>query len=357
MIKVLIVDDSKTVSQYLEYVLGQDAGIEIVGVVGDGKQAVEFVTKQKPDIITMDIDMPKMNGLEATKRIMSTNPVPIIMVTASRNANDQKVAIEALAAGALTVINKPVGFSSDNDAQKTKNLITLIKVYAQVKVIRRVFKPEIKQNERISEAKVKPAARPAKTLLTKNCLGKKFVTIGVSSGGPKVLAEVFASISQDFPYPILVVQHITVGFLSNMVDWLNRLLSIPVRIAEHGAELLPGHIYFAPDSYQCAIRNHRIALEHDSTIRIEPSVEFMFREQAKQNASDTIAIMLTGMGRDGADAMKLLSDMGALTIAQDRESSLVYGMPGEAVKLGAIQHVLSSDQISELLLDIEEQSR
>lgn len=355
MIKALIVDDSKTVSQYLEYVLSQDPEIEVVGVVGDGKQAVEFVNKHRPDIITMDIDMPKMSGLEATKRIMSTRPVPIIMVTASRNANDQKVAIEALAAGALTVINKPVGFSNDNEVTKTNNLIKLIKVYAQVKVVRRVFKEDVKKT--IAETIKHKPLRAYQSSLSKDCLGKKYVTIGVSSGGPKVLAEVFATISQDFPYPILVVQHITAGFLSNMVDWLNRLLTIPVRIAEKGESLLPGHVYFAPDHYQCGLRNHQIVLEHDANIRIEPSVEFMFREQAKRYASDTIAIMLTGMGRDGADAMRWLADNGALTIAQDKESSLVYGMPGEAIKLGAVQHVLSSIQISNLLYDIEVQSK
>ena len=160
MVKVLIVDDSKTVSQYLEFILGNDSEIEIIGNVTDGKQAIDFVKKNKPDIITMDIDMPKMNGIEATRKIMESTPIPIIVVTASRNANDKNISIEALAAGALTVIQKPVGIGHQNEEMKTKKLISLIKTYAQVKVIKRrngIFNKEAsKLNLSFSVKRIKP---------------------------------------------------------------------------------------------------------------------------------------------------------------------------------------------------------
>ncbi len=350
MIKVLIVDDSKTVSQYLEFVFGEEPDIEVIGVVCNGVEAIDFIKKNKPDIITMDIDMPRMNGLEATRIIMSTTPIPIIMVTASRNANDKKVGIEALAVGALSIVNKPVGFSNDKKENKTQHLIRLIRIYAQVKVITRIYRP--KENP-IPNTPLSIEDKK-KILPISKLLNKKYVTVGVSSGGPTVLAEVFSKISHKFPYPIIVVQHITAGFLDSMVAWLNRLLSIPVKIAERNEELLPGCIYFAPDYYQMCIKDNKVDLSEQSDIRICPSVEHLFKQQALSYGKDTIAVMLTGMGRDGASELKLLKDSGAVTIAQDKESALVYGMPGEAINCGAISYVLSPGQIAETLLKIEQ---
>lgn len=349
MIKVLIVDDSSTVSQVLEYILGEDPGIEVVGVARDGLQALKFVEENKPDIITMDIDMPNMNGLEATRRIMASTPIPIIMVTASRNANDKKVGIEALASGALSIVNKPVGFSSVNEMEKSHTLLKLVKIYSQVKVIKRVYRPKEEEEQAIATAK-KPKMGSFPMAQFKN---RKYVTVGVSSGGPTVLAEVFSKITKDFPYPVMVVQHITAGFLDSMIAWLNRLLVVPVKIAEHGEVLKPGVIYFAPDNYQACISLNRVELSSDPEIRICPSVEHLFKRQAEYYGNDTIAIMLTGMGSDGAAEMKTLRDRGAVTIAQDEASALVYGMPGEAVKFGAVEHVLTPGQIAELLSSIE----
>lgn len=349
MIKVLIVDDSSTVSQCLEYILGEDPEIEVVGIARDGLQALAFIENFKPDIITMDIDMPHMNGLEATRRIMSSTPIPIIMVTASRNANDKKVGIEALASGALSIVNKPVGFSSAAEVEKSHTLVKLVKIYAQVKVIKRIYRPKP-----TGELTVKTPSKAKKgPLPIAQFKKRKYVTVGVSSGGPTVLAEVFSKITSDFPYPIVVVQHITAGFLDSMVSWLNRSLTIPVRIAEHGEVLKAGSIYFAPDNYQTSINLNRIELSTVHTIRICPSVEHLFKQQANYYGNDTIAIMLTGMGSDGAAEMKLLRDRGAVTIAQDEASALVYGMPGEAVKYGAVEHILNPEQIGELLLSIE----
>ena len=350
MIKVLIVDDSRTVSQYLEYILSKDPRIEVIGNVSDGQQAIDFMKKNKPDIITMDIDMPRMDGLEATRRIMSTNPVPIIVVTASRNAKKMQISIDALAAGALTVIEKPVGVGHRDEAAKTKKFIAMIKTYSGVQVITRKF-PVTKK------VPVKTNGKPTaimKSISVDKFLNRKYVLIGISSGGPPVLADIFSKISIKFPYPILVVQHITPGFLDGMVTWLNRLTKIPVCVATDGEMILPGKVYFAPDNFQMGICLRSIKLyNRKNNQRICPSVEFLFNNFVQNLGKETIAMLLTGMGSDGSKGLKKLQAEGALTIAQDEESSLVFGMPGEAVKLNAADYVLNPVQIADILLELE----
>ena len=351
MIKVLIVEDSRTVSQYLEYILSGDSNIEVIGNVANGKQAVDFVKKIKPDVISMDIDMPIMNGLEATRIIMSTIPVPIIVVTASINAAKTGLSIEALAAGALTVIPKPVGFGHADSEIKTKKLLSLVKTYSQVKVIKRKYTTVVKKNAPIiSKASSVVAKMPPLNKLQ----NRKYVAIGISSGGPQVLAEIFSNLNSTFPYPILVVQHITPGFLEGMVAWLGRLSQIPIHIASDKEKIIPGNIYFAPDYHEMRMQNDIIHLRKcNEGVNICPSVAFMFENMAKQYAKQTIAILLTGMGRDGANELKTLKDAGALTIAQDKESSLVHGMPGEAIKIDAANYILNPDEVISMLQSIQ----
>ncbi|OYT17111.1 MAG: chemotaxis response regulator protein-glutamate methylesterase [Bacteroidetes bacterium 4572_77] len=351
IIKVLIVEDSRTVSQYLEYILSEDDGIEVIGNVANGKEAIDFVNKTKPDVISMDIDMPIMNGLEATRIIMSTIPVPIIVVTASVNAAKTGLSIEALAAGALTVIPKPVGFGHVDSEIKTKKLLSLVKIYAQVKVVKRKYINIVNNN--------KPKKGKTSSVVTKLpplsiLQNKKYVAIGISSGGPQVLAEIFSKLSKQFPYPILVVQHITPGFLEGMVAWLGRLSEVPIHIASQKEKILPGHIYFAPDYHEMYMKDDRIHLKKcPKNTNICPSVAYLFKSMAKDYAKYTIALLLTGMGRDGSYELKVLKDAGAVTIAQDKESSLVHGMPGEAIKMNAADYVLSPNEIISMLKSLK----
>ena len=351
MIKVLIVEDSRTVSQYLEYILDGDKDIQVIGNVANGKEAVDFVNKTKPDVISMDIDMPVMNGLEATRIIMSTIPVPIIVVTASLNAAKAGLSIEALAAGALNVIPKPVGFGHTDSEIKTKKLISLVKTYSHVKVIKRRYATIVKKNILV---KSKTHSVVAKMPPLGSLQNKKYVAIGISSGGPQVLEEIFSKLSDKFPYPILVVQHITPGFLEGMVTWLGRLSELPIHIASDKEKVLSGHVYFAPDYQQMCLINNRIHLKKcNSEAKICPSVAYLYSCMEKQYAKHTIAILLTGMGRDGADELKSLKDAGAITIAQDKESSLVHGMPGEAIKIDAASYVLNPNEIVSVLQSIK----
>ena len=347
MIKVLIVEDSRVVSEYLEYIISQDPKIQVIGNVSNGKQAIDFIKENKPDVITMDIDMPIMDGLEATRIIMSTTPAPIIIVTASRNTRELKISMEALASGALSIIEKPAGIGHHNEKANKDKLLTMIKVLSEVKVItRKPVKEKIPQIKRVSDKRQPSLSK---------FYNKKIVAIGISSGGPQVLKKIFSKITENFPYPILVVQHITEGFLEGLVNWLSRLLFIPVHIAAEVETILPGHIYFAPDHHHLGISDFKIKLiECENRLgNLCPSVAHLFSSLAKNYGKDTIAMIFTGMGTDGAKELKILRDAGALTIAQDKASSLVHGMPGEAIKLGAAEYIQDTDEIADILLSLE----
>lgn len=355
MIKVLIVDDSPTVVQYLSYMLNEDSAIEVTGTARNGREAIDFVAKSPPDIITMDVDMPKMGGIDAIKRIMTTTPIPIIVVTSKRNSGGKDISIEALSSGALTVLQKPLGMGHDDSDEYSKKLLYLIKSYAQVKVIKRNF---LNSSNKSSSVQEKKDEMLSNTIVGTDLYQKKYIAIGISTGGPKVLEQILSKITEGFPYPILIVQHITAGFLEYMVAWLNRLLSIPVHIAKDNELPVPGHVYFAPDNYHLGMNLNRLSLEkRKNQTEICPSAHYLFTSLAQNNAKDTIAMILTGMGSDGAKGIKELKEKGAVTIAQDKKSSLIHGMPGVAIQNGAINHVMSTCQITELLLKIEKEKR
>lgn len=351
MVNVLIVEDSRVVSEYLEYILSEDPQIQVIGNVSNGKQAIEFLKKHKPDVISMDIEMPIMNGLEATRIIMATTPLPILIVTASRKAHEVAISMEALAAGALAIIEKPLGIGNPDEEKLAKQLVMLIKLMAEVKVVSRKFKKElppkpIEIKTRIEESHI-------------NLSKIKIVAIGVSSGGPQTLIKVFSKITGKFPVPILVVQHIAEGFLSGLVSWLSTNTSIPIHVAEEGMELLPGHVYFAPDRKHMGVaKNRKLAFsqcQQGSTLC--PSVAFLFSTVSEVYKNTGLGIILTGMGTDGAEELKMMKDAGGITIAQDKESSLIHGMPGVAIKKGAATHVRSALEIGQLLYEFENYAR
>jgi two-component system chemotaxis response regulator CheB len=349
MIKVLIVEDSRVVSEYLQYVLSFEPEISVIGNVSNGKAAIEFVSEHKPDVITMDVNMPIMNGLEATRVIMSTNPVPIIIVSGSQNTKDVAVSLEALAAGALSVVEKPAGIGHPQETEQRKKLISMIKLMAEVKVITR------KPSKRVHVTKNQIPQKTGFALTNENLINRKIVAIGVSTGGPQVLQKIFSKLTSKFPCPILVVQHITTGFLEGLVTWLITTTKIPVYIATQNETMLPGHIYFAPNNYQMGVKGFgKIVLtENEANNGICPSVAHFFNSVEKEYGNKAIAIILTGMGRDGAVELKQLREAGALTIAQDKESALIYGMPGVAAEINAADFFLNTEQIAELLLKME----
>lgn len=340
MIKVLVVEDSPVVREFLVHILGSDPAIRVVGTAHDGEEAIEAIARTQPDVITMDVHMPKMNGLDATRRIMETCPTPIVVVSGSTDPREVATTFEAMEAGALAVLRRPAGLGHPDYEATARELVQTVKLMSEVKVVRRW-----------PRARRDAVARPAQARLD-HAPGKvRIVALGASTGGPPVLQTILSQLPGDFPAPVLVVQHMAAGFVRGFIEWLAHSSRLSIHLAAHGEQILPGHVYVAPDELQMKVeRGGRIALTRDAPENgLRPAVSYLFRSVAEVYGSDAVAGMLSGMGRDGADELKLLKDMGAATFAQDKDSSVVHGMPGEAIKLGAATFVLPPEKIAAVL--------
>jgi two-component system chemotaxis response regulator CheB len=338
-INVLVVDDSPVALQYLVHLLESDPQIRVIGTAADGHEAIEFVARTRPDVVLMDIHMPRLDGFEATRSIMQTTPVPIVICSGTTDPKEVATTFRTLEAGALAFVEKPVGMEHADYESSTKHLLQTVKLMSEVKVVRRW-----------STLRVNPAA-VAGAGGEKSALAN-VVAIGASTGGPPVLQTILSSLPKDFPAPLLIVQHIAHGFLSGLVEWLNQTTGWRVHIATHGIRPLPGHAYFAPDDFHMGLTaTGQIFLSREEPENgLRPAVSFLFRTVSAACGGLAVGVLLSGMGRDGATELKLLRDAGAETIAQDRESSVVHGMPGEAIKLGGASHVLPAEKIADTLI-------
>ena len=340
-IKVLIADDSPVMRLLLVQVLSADPGIQVIGAVNDGLAALDFLSAgdSRPDVVVMDIHMPRLDGFEATRRIMETQPLPIIICTATSDPQELAVAFRSMEAGALACVQKPVAVGDADFESHTQNLLQTIRLMSEVKVVRRWPRPR--------------TTRPmASGISTSRSGGIRLIGIGASTGGPPVLQTILSGLPKEFPAPLLIVQHIACGFLPGMVEWLNQTTGLHVHIASHGADPLPGHAYIAPDDFHLGVSaGGRIVLAREPPESgLRPAVGYLFRSLAHMCGSSAIGVLLSGMGKDGAAELKRMKDRGAVTIAQDRESSIVHGMPGEAIELGAATHILSADRIAGALI-------
>jgi len=344
MIRVLITEDSPVVRGYLEYILNSDPDIEVVGTARDGKEAVRMVSTIRPDVITMDIHMPEMDGFEATRKIMETHPVPIVIVSASWNPEEVDKTFRTMEAGAVAALEKPRGMGHPQSEASVKELIQTVKLMSEVKVVRRSARHRVIQRDSIAvQEREKSAIKPNPNI--------KIVIMGASTGGPLVLQTILSSLPRNFPIPIVIVQHIAMGFLSGLKDWLCKTTDFPVKIAEQGEYCMAGNAYLAPDGVQIALeRNLRIVLSDNvADNSLCPSISHLFRSVVHTFGKDVIGVLLTGMGRDGSKELKLLKEKGGITIAQDKDTSVIHGMPGEAIKMGGATYILPSHQIAEKL--------
>ena len=341
MIKVLVVEDSTVVRDFLVHVLCADPDIHVVGTAADGEEALEAVERRRPDVITMDIHMPKMDGLEATRRIMETHPTPIVIVSGSTDPREVATTFNAMEAGALAILRRPAGFGHPEHEATARELVQTVRLMSEVKVVRRWARVR-------HEAEVPgPGAAglghaPGKV---------KVVALGASTGGPPVLQTILAALPKNFPAPVLIVQHMAAGFIQGFIEWLAQSSRLPIHLAAHGEQILPGHVYVAPDEFQMKVeRGGSIVLARGAPENgLRPSVSCLFRSLAEVYGDEAVAGLLTGMGRDGAEELKLLKDAGAVTFAQDKASSVVHGMPGEAIKLDAATLVLPPEKIAATL--------
>jgi two-component system, chemotaxis family, protein-glutamate methylesterase/glutaminase len=346
-IRVLVVDDSAVSRAFLAHELETDAGIEVVACVHSGAEAIAALGRQRPDVVTMDIHMPGMDGYEATRQIMETQPLPIVIVSGSYDAADVEKTFRAMEAGAVAAIEKPPGLKHPNHDAAVLKLINIVKAMSEVRVVRRWSRQRMETQR----------DHPTGPLLPDND-GVRLVAIGASTGGPPVLHKVLAGLIKPFPFPIVIVQHISAGFVQGLVDWLNATTGMPVQLAKHGEVVRPGHVYLAPDGCQMRLESDgRVVCGPEPAEHgLRPSVSYLFRSVASCFGAQAVGVLLTGMGRDGAEELKLMRDSGAVTIAQDEESSIVHGMPGEAIRLGGAMHVGNPERIAQLLQSLATQA-
>lgn len=340
-IKVLVVEDSLTAQKILVKILSADSEIEVVAIASSGEEALEKLQHISPDLITMDIHMPGMDGLEVTRKIMETKPVPIVVVSASCLVEDIERAFQLIEAGALTAIAKPIAIGSGDFEATAWRLVQTVKDMAAVKVIKR-WPKKLKEKEKASEI----ADNPIPEIKPYDV-----IAIGASTGGPQAIETILKKLPSNYPASILMVQHIAPGFLGGMVEWLDNILALHVKVAQDGELLKPGTVYLSPEGKHLGLgKESRIVLSSAEPLGgHRPAVAFLFQTLA-QNYSDCLAILLTGMGKDGAAELLELKRRGATTIAQDKESSVIHGMPGAAIALGAHCHILNLESIASLLL-------
>jgi two-component system, chemotaxis family, protein-glutamate methylesterase/glutaminase len=320
----------------LEWIFGNDPAFELAGIASDGIEAVDAAARLSPDVITMDIQMPRMDGLEATRRIMETKPTPIVILSGNLDAEEVASSFRAMEAGALVAIAKPRGVAHPEYEADVVNLVRIVKLMAEIKVVKRW--PRVAKGE--PQPLWQAAAEPAQT-------NHLVVAIGSSTGGPMAINTILSGLPPGFPLPVLIVQHMAPGFIQGFADWLNITSRLPVHVALQGERILPGHVYIAPDGFQMLAKHGgRISLIRSAPENGQcPSASALFRSVATVYGGKAVGIILTGMGIDGARELKLMKDRGAVTIAQDRESSVIFGMPGEAVNLDAAGYVLTPDGI------------
>ncbi len=346
MIKAVIADDSPVIREYLKHILESYPDLQVVGMANDGYETVKLVNRTKPDVVIMDINMPNMNGFQATRRIMETTPVPIVLVSASYDTKEAATTFQALEAGALTVMEKPVGIGDPDSEKLTREFIQTVKLMSEVKVVTR--KPQFLGKKVIPSVPSRASSLPTPTEV-------KLIAIGASTGGTLVLQTILLRLPSDFSVPIVIVQHIAAGFVQGLAEWLEQTTGFPVKVATHGEILLPSHAYLAPDDYHMNVNKGMqisfIKAEKENGLR--PSVSFLFRSVANVFGKEAVGVLLTGMGADGAKELKLMKEKGAVTIAQDEETSLVFGMPGKAVEMGAAHYVLPPEKIAQALVKMD----
>ncbi|MEW5746598.1 MAG: chemotaxis-specific protein-glutamate methyltransferase CheB [Nitrospirota bacterium] len=331
-IRVLIADDSALARELIISILSMDKQLRVVGEARDGKEAVEKTRDLKPDIITMDIEMPVMTGIEAIEHIMAENAVPILVVT---SRSDAHTAYTAVSKGALDLVPKPE-VSLDCAHEFTRK----VKLVSQIKVITHMRRHILREH---AVAPVSPQAVPAHS--------NKIIAIASSTGGPHALSGILSRLPETFPCPVVIAQHIPDGFVKGLADWLGKSLKLRLKVAEQGEPLSPGRIYLAPSESHMEVAGGRISfVERRPDDIYHPSCDILLSSVAREYGGRGIGIILTGMGSDGAMGMKKIKEAGGVTIAQDEETSVVFGMNKVAIDSGGADRVLALERIGPELI-------
>jgi two-component system, chemotaxis family, protein-glutamate methylesterase/glutaminase len=340
MLRVLVVDDSPTARRLLVSVLGRDGELKVVGEATDGADAVRLAERLRPDVITMDVQMPGMDGLETTRRIMERHPAPIVVVSGGHDPADLTHSVRALEAGALAALRKPHGPGHPDFAAEAAELVRTVKLMAAVRVFRRrsAAAPRAGSAPSGSADGARPGRRRAAEL----------VAVGASTGGPAALAAILRALPVPVPAPVLVVQHITPGFDAALASWLEETTPLRVRLAADGQPLSPGEVLIAPAGAHLGLSGSaRVELRPGPPVAgHRPSASHLFASVARVFGPRAVGVILTGMGRDGAAGLLDLHRAGGRVLAQDEASCVVPGMPAAAIAAGAVDEVVPLDQLA-----------
>lgn len=340
-IKVVIVDDSAFMRMVLKDIVDSQADMQVVGVAKDGLEALQVIEEKKPDVVTLDVEMPRMNGIEALKRIAQKYPVRVIMVS-SLTEEGADITITALSLGAVDFLTKPSGSTSLTFREVADELVQKIRSAMLIDPKRTLLKPTVK---------------PVTLVPKKISLTERVVVIGASTGGPRSLDLIIPALPPDFPAPIFLVQHMPPLFTKSLAMRLNSMSKITVKEAEDGETVKRGTVYIAPGDFHMGVKavnsNVQIYLDKSEKINnVRPAVDFTLLKVSEIYKSNTIAVILTGMGRDGTKGSFKVKYYGGKVIAEHESTCVVYGMPKAVVEEGYADYVLPADKIAEKLVEL-----
>jgi two-component system chemotaxis response regulator CheB len=339
-IRVLIIEDSAVIREFLGYIIGRDPRLEVAAAVESAEEALKILDRVAPDVISLDIRLPGMNGLEATRRIMSRRPTPIVVVSASVESEDLKITMSALQAGALAVVEKPVGTTQSEYESLAERVCTQLAIMSQVRVVRQRFPRPVPGSL--------PRPRPRPLPNSSRVLG-----IGASTGGPNALMVLLGGLGKDFPLPIAVVQHITPSFLAGFAAWLGSVCPCPVEVVASRQRMAPGRVYMATADRHLRVEQGCVCLDAgDPVCAQRPSATVLFESMAQSLGPQSLGVLLTGMGEDGAEGLLAMHRAGGFCIAEDASTAVVYGMPAAAARLGAAHELLPLPAIAPRIVEL-----
>ncbi|WP_298273087.1 chemotaxis-specific protein-glutamate methyltransferase CheB [Geobacter sp.] len=337
MIRVLIADDSSLVRAILKDILA-GGDIAVAGEAANGQEAVELTELLRPDLVVMDIVMPVMDGLTAIGEIMARAPTPILVLSASVTDREVDLAFAAIKAGALDVMEKPAENLVGTGVSFAEKLRETVRILSRVKVIH--------HHPRRRREPLVPSPAPAECR-------RSVLAIGASTGGPKAVMSIVKALPPGFPAAVCIVQHIASGFARGFTQWLDNESSLKVRLAREGDILMPGEALVAPDDRHMTIAGGAVRLLDTPPVNCcRPSIDPLFCSLAEGKGEEVVGVLLTGMGRDGAQGLRQIRERGGMTIVQDEASSVIFGMPRAAIALGAAGQVAPLDAIPAIITEL-----